>query len=225
MITPPGTVVLFSDIGCPWATLAVHRLLTTRADLDLDDAVRIEHRAFPLEVVNGKPTPKRTLDAEIPVVGAAATDFGFTIWQADASEWPVTTLPALEAVEAAKQQSLEASEQLDYGLRRAFFAESRCISIPEVIVDVARQCPAVDADELAAALERGDSRAEMLEHHRRHEEAVKGSPHVFVPGGQEFHNPGIEMHWEGEHGVGFPVIDADDPSVYDEILRTAAAAP
>jgi hypothetical protein len=30
------------------------------------------------------------------------------------------------------------------------------------------------------------------------------------------------MHWVGEHPEGFPVIDADDPSVYDDLLRTAA---
>src|SRR5919112_1586103 len=27
----PGTVLLYSDIGCPWAHLVVHRLLTARA--------------------------------------------------------------------------------------------------------------------------------------------------------------------------------------------------
>ena len=221
----PGIVVLFSDVGCPWATLAVHRLLTTRQRLGLDGAVHIDHRAFPLEVVNGAPTPKRTLDAEIPVVGAAATDFGFAVWQADPSEWPVTTLLALEAVEAAKEQSMAASEQLDYALRRAFFAESRCISVPEVIIDVARSCPAVDADRLAADLESGRFRSRMLEHHRRHHDEVNGSPHVFLPDGAGHHNPGIEMHWEGEHGVGFPVIDADDPAVYEAILRRAAARP
>lgn len=26
----PGTIVVYSDIGCPWADLAVHRLLRAR---------------------------------------------------------------------------------------------------------------------------------------------------------------------------------------------------
>jgi hypothetical protein len=33
----------------------------------------------------------------------------------------------------------------------------------------------------------------------------------------------VTFHWEGEHGIGFPVVDADDPSVYEALLRRAAA--
>jgi hypothetical protein len=29
------------------------------------------------------------------------------------------------------------------------------------------------------------------------------------------------MHWEGEKPGGFPVVDRDDPSVYDDLLRGA----
>jgi hypothetical protein len=35
----PGTVVMYSDIGCPWASLALHRLRKRRAELGLDDVV------------------------------------------------------------------------------------------------------------------------------------------------------------------------------------------
>ena len=51
---------------------------------------------------------------------------------------------------------------------------------------------------------------------------VEGSPHLFLPDGTDVHNPGIEMHWMGDHGKGFPHIDADDPSVYDDLIRRAA---
>jgi hypothetical protein len=50
---------------------------------------------------------------------------------------------------------------------------------------------------------------------------VQGSPHVFVAGADAA-NPGIEMHWHKEHGTGFPVIDKDDPSVYEDLLTRAA---
>src|SRR5688572_18950011 len=155
MTVAPGTVVVWSDIGCPWATLAVHRLLTTRARLGLDGRVRLDHRAFPLELFNERPTPRKVLAAEVPVVGACAPDLGWQLWQAPENEWPVTTLPALEAVQAAKEQGLEASEQLDHALRRAFFVESRCISMRHVIVDAAAGCPAVDVDVLRKALDEG----------------------------------------------------------------------
>jgi hypothetical protein len=32
------------------------------------------------------------------------------------------------------------------------------------------------------------------------------------------------MHWEGGHRRGFPVIDADDPSVYEQLLRRVVSA-
>lgn len=219
----PGTIVVWSDIACPWATLAVHRLHTTRARLGLDERVRLDHRAFPLELFNERSTPRKVLAAEVPVVGGRAPDFGWQLWQAPESEWPVTTLPALEAVQAAKEQSLEASEQLDYALRRAFFVESRCISTRHVILAVAEGCPAVDVDLLAKAFDDGRARRTVIEHKEEAERHhVQGSPHLFLPDGSDAHNPGIEMHWEGAHGRGFPVIDADDPSVYERLLRHAA---
>src|SRR5438105_2068849 len=120
----PGTIVLWSDVACPWATLAVHRIREARSRLGLDNRVTIDHRAFPLELFNQRPTPKPVLEAEVGAVGQLAPDFGWQAWQADPSEWPGTVLLALEAVQAAREQSLFGAEQLDYGLRRAFFAES-----------------------------------------------------------------------------------------------------
>jgi predicted DsbA family dithiol-disulfide isomerase len=220
-----ATVVLFSDIGCPWATLAVHRLRQARTRLGLVDRVVIDHRPFPLEVANNRPTPKRTLDAEIPVVGALTPDAGFRMWQGGAEEWPVTTLLALEAVQAAQDQGAAAAEDLDYGLRRAFFVDSRCISMRHVILDVARACERVDADALAIALDEGRARRRMMAAGLAalDSDDVQGSPHLFLPDGTAHHNPGIEMHWEGAHGEGFPVVDRDDPSIYDDILRRAAS--
>jgi predicted DsbA family dithiol-disulfide isomerase len=222
IVAEAGIVVVFSDVGCPWSHLAVHRLHTTRARLGLDDEVRFDHRAFPLEVINARPTPKLVLDAEIPAVGALDPDAGWQLWQGDEHEYPVTTLLALEAVQAAKAQGLEASEQLDLALRKAFFGESRCVSMRHVILEVAETCPAVDAERLRDDVDRGAARHAVLEQCRAAEgDTVKGSPHLFLPDGRDFANPGIEMHWEGEEGEGFPVVDADDPSVYEEILKSA----
>jgi hypothetical protein len=38
----------------------------------------------------------------------------------------------------------------------------------------------------------------------------------------DVHNPGIAMHQVGEPGAGFLVVDADDPGVYEELVRRAA---
>jgi predicted DsbA family dithiol-disulfide isomerase len=219
---PAGTLVVYSDIGCPWAHAAVHRLHEARARLGLADAVRFDHRAFPLELVNGRPTPKLTLDSEIPVAGGLEPDAGWQLWLGPLHEYPVSTLPALEAVQAAKDQGPAASERLDRGLRRAFFAESRCITMGHVILEVAAE-EHLDVDALGAALETGSARAAVHQQCRAADgEQVKGSPHVFAPGCHQ-HNPGVQMHWEGEHdGAGFPVVDADDPTAADRLLQAAA---
>ncbi len=194
-----------------------------RAEMGLEDTVRFDMRAFPLEILNEQATPKRILDAEVPVVGALDPGAGWEVWQGADHRYPVTTLPALEAVEAAKEQGLVASEQLDRRLRVAFFGESRTISLRHVIHEVASECPDIDADALLDAFDSGRSRRAIIEQTEVAEtDLVQGSPHVFLPDGTNVHNPGIEMHWEGEHGKGFPVVDQDDPGIYKELLQRAA---
>jgi predicted DsbA family dithiol-disulfide isomerase len=219
---PKGRVVVFSDIGCPWAHVAVFRLHKARADLGLDGKVVFEHRSFPLELFNERPTPRKVLDAELPVAGALEPDAGWQVWARPDYEYPVTMLPALEAVHAASAQSLAAGEDLDRALRVAFFGESRCVSMRHVILEVAANCNSVDAGALASALDDGRFRKAVMDDlDVAHSAEVDGSPHVFVSG-LDAHNPGVEMHWEGEHGRGFPVVDKDDPSVYEELLVHAA---
>ncbi len=223
MPPPPGTVVVWSDVACPWAHVAVARLHRVRDELGLVDSVRLDHRAFPLELVNGRPTPRSTLDAEIPVAGALEPGAGWQVWQGGDSAYPVTTLLAMEAVQAAKEQSLAASEALDLALRAALFAQSRCISLRNVILDAAAESAAVDVDVLADALDHGRARHRVMDDFEQAcGDTVQGSPHLFLPDGTDVHNPGIEIHWQGEKGTGFPVVDSDQPDVYVELLRGAA---
>ena len=217
-----GTLVVYGDIACPWSHLCVHGLRQARRRLGLDDKVVLDLRSFPLELFNERATPKRTLDAEVPVVGALDPSAGWQTWQRPEFEYPVTTLPALEAVQAAKEQGLRASEELGRALRYAFFAESRTVSLVPVILDAAKQCDGVDADALSEALTEGRARAMVMEQRELAERiGVKGSPHVYAPDGTDVANPGIEKHWEGEEGKGFPVIDAFDPSIYEDLIRRA----
>jgi hypothetical protein len=51
---------------------------------------------------------------------------------------------------------------------------------------------------------------------------VAGSPHLFLSEGTSIHNPGITKHWEDEPGRGFPVVDKDEPGIYEDLLRGAA---
>jgi predicted DsbA family dithiol-disulfide isomerase len=223
-LPPPGTISVWSDIVCPWSHAALWRLHDARRRLGLTERVRFDHRAFPLELFNSEPTPFRTVAAEVPVCGQLAPRAGWQVWQGPLTSWPVTTLPAMEAVQAAKRQGLAASEQLDRALRTAFFAESRCISLRNVILEVASSCEVVDVGALAAALDSGESRQRIIDDwNAAQRDGVRGSPHLFLADGSDWHNPGVTIHWEGSEGIGFPVVDSDDPSVSEEIVRRAAA--
>ena len=156
---PENTVVVFADIGCPWAHAALFRLHRYRDKVGLSQVVRFDVRAFPLELFNARPTPKLVLDAETVCVGTMEPGAGWQMWQAPPHQYPVTTLPPMEAVEAAKEQGLEASEELDRALRVAFFGESRCISMRNVILDVAESCDRIDVDRLRDALDDGRAAA------------------------------------------------------------------
>lgn len=223
MDVPERTILVWSDIGCPWAHLAIHRLHEARARLELTDVVTFEHLSFPIELFNHSCTRKAMLEAELPVLGALAPTAGWQLWQRREWEWPVTMLPPLEAVRAARLQGPKAADALDRALRVAFWGQSKCISMRHIILEIAEDCVTVDADRLETDFDAGVARHRVIEEWRRAAAGdVKGSPHLFLPDGTDVHNPGIKTHWEGEHGVGFPVIDTDDPSVYDDLLRRAA---
>ena len=219
-----GTIVVFADIACPWSHLATHRMWVTRERLGLYDKVTFDHRAFPLEIFNERPTPKWILEAEVPVAGGLEPAAGWKSWRRPSWEWPGSTLLALEAVQAAKIQSLRAGEQLARALRAGLFAENRCITMRHEILDIASGCDKVDVALLRDDLDRGTCRKRVLDDKEEAEKnGVKGSPHLFLADGSDAHNPGINMRWERSAGGGFPIVEEDRPAVYEELLNRAAS--
>jgi predicted DsbA family dithiol-disulfide isomerase len=225
MQVAPGTVQVWSDLGCPWAHVTVWRLWDARRRLGLEDRVRFDHHAFPLELFNDQPTPRWHIDVEAPVAETVASRAGWQPWSAPDSAWPVTLLLPMEAVQAAKLQSLEASEALDRGLRRALYAESRCISLRHVILEVATEADVVDVAALAAALDDGRARSSVIADWRVAQgDEVRGSAHVFAPDGTNDENPGIGIGWEDDGSpAGRYWIEHDDPRAIEELVRRAAA--
>jgi predicted DsbA family dithiol-disulfide isomerase len=221
----PGTVQVWSDIGCPWAHVAVWRLWDARRRLGLTDRVRFDHRVFPLELFNSEPTPRNELEPEIPVCASLAPRAGWRAWAGPDWAYPVTMLPAMEAVQAAKDQGLAVSEALDRGLRRAFWGESRCVSLRHVILEVASETDGLDLAALADALDAGRARRAIFDQWETAKtDAVQGSPHLFAPDGTNAQNPGLEMDWtQGDGGIWLPTILRDDTSAYEDLVRRAAA--
>jgi predicted DsbA family dithiol-disulfide isomerase len=228
----PGTLTFWSDIGCPWATLALHTLGKRAQERGV--ALQIDHRAFPLELFNRIPTPKVLVDAEIVAIAGTLPELGWRMWSGAEYTYPATLLPALEAVQAAKDPAvggLAASAELDVALRRAYFVESRCISVHPIILEIAEDCPQVDAPALGEALAAGRGRAQVYQQwHVAEGPRIQGSPHLFTADGYAEHNPGASHRWTDRPPLdfpvqshGFPVLDSYRPEWADELLDRLAA--
>lgn len=217
-------IVFYSDVVCPWATVMVLRLRAARERAGAEGQLSLVHRAFPLEREHSMPIPRRVVDAEIPLCASLTPDFGWNLWQGRAEEYPVTVLPALEAVRAAGSRSTQAGEQLDLALRKAFFVRSRTISMLHEILAVARTCPDVDVEHLAEALESGAFRAAVSQDFAvAKSTGVPCSGTFVLPDGRMLCNPGTVTAWLGTVPRGTPVLTSDDPTVYDDLVRDALA--
>jgi predicted DsbA family dithiol-disulfide isomerase len=216
----PRTVTVWSDIGCPWATLALHTLRERARERGVE--ILIDHRAFPLELFNRIPTPKHILDAEIVTIAGHRPELGWRFWAGPDSTYPVTTLPPMEAVQAAKDPSiggLRGSDELDAALRKAFYVDGQCISMPSVILDVAAECEHVDPAKLATAIARGAGRPDVYDQWEIAKgPGVQGSPHLYAGNGFAAHNPGATYHWTNRPPIGFPRLDDYHPEWVDELL-------
>lgn len=209
-------LVVVSDIACPWAHIAVHRIGRELRSRGLDDELPLDHRAFPLELVDGHPTSKEALDPVIEIGMRIEPDAG---WARPDDPWtfPVTTLPALEAVQAAKAQGPGLSAELDRMLRHAVFAEWRCVSVFPVVLDIAARVDGLDVDVLHEELRTGRPRAELWNDLDRLAAEVPGSPTFVLPDGSVEFNPGIELEWHGDE----PVVTRDDPSAIADLVTRA----
>ncbi|CAN5245248.1 hypothetical protein BH23CHL9_BH23CHL9_02890 [soil metagenome] len=224
MQVAPNTIAVWSDLGCPWSHAVVWRLHDARRRLGLNERVHFDHHAFPLELFNNEPTPRSQRDADRPVAAELAPRAGWQPWSAPDDAWPVTLLPPMEAVQAAKLQSLTASEELDRALRRAFWGESRCISLRHVILEVANECESLDVATLAEALDDGRARRALFDDWTiARTDEVRGSAHLFAPDGANEQNPGITIGWQPNDtpAGGVTFVEADDPDAIDRFLAAA----
>lgn len=192
------TLEMWADLHCPYAYLAAFRL--RRALEETRSPVEVRHRALAIEHVDRKCTPKGILDAESPLIFLEEPDIPYRPWNAPTSEWPVTMWPAFEAVLCAERQGWRVAHDLDWALRKAFFAESRCISMRHVILDVAARVPGLDVARLEADWDSGAAKARVVADAREgwDELQLEVSPTFVLPDGSCRANPAA------------PVVELDD---------------
>jgi len=193
------SIDVWSDLHCPWALVAVHRLRQARDAHGLD--VVFAPRAWPLEWVNGRGTPRSIVTTETAALAGHEPAL-FNAYTAES--WPSTFLPAFELVAAARRvHGPRAGEDVDYALRLAFFRDSTDVSILAGLdhaLDLAHQLnPGVAPQAVRDAWMTTNTRSDVAEDYRISQTLpIQGSPQVFWPDGSTTHNPGMtDHHWSG----------------------------
>lgn len=163
-------VEVYADVWCPFAHLSLRRLGPLRDELA--PGVPLVVRAWPLELVNGRPLdPGQTAAhvAELRRDVAPGLFAGF-----DPTTMPASTLEALALVEAVNDLDPSLGERISLDLRDALFERGERIDTA-LLADLARRA-GLDASVLA---DHAAVLARLAEGRRR---GVQGSPHLFIGG-------------------------------------------
>lgn len=177
-------LAMYADLTCPYAYIAAFRLRKLRDEYR--GSLVIEHKSLALEYVNRQPTPKRVLDSECPLLMLQEPELSWEPWHAALSEWPVTVWPAFEAVKCAERQGPALADELDWAIRSAFFAESRCISMRHILFELAEQV-GLEMGRFAQDFDSGRTKALVVQEAREGWERLKvpGSPTFVLPSGRQ----------------------------------------
>jgi predicted DsbA family dithiol-disulfide isomerase len=220
-------VEFFSDLHCPHAYLTRYRLRQIEEAWRED--VRFRSRCLSIELDVEAPTPKHILAEETPMLALLEEDLPYEPWpEGRTSAWPVTFLPAFEAVKAAGALDPEAAWDLDWRIREAFFGEHRCVSLRHVLADLAEDV-GLDQGAFLEAFDAGHLEAVVAETEEGwYEEEFTHSPTIRLPDGSSHTNPGD--HWtDFDPDQGWRVTEFD-PGLDDarrrleELVERAAGA-
>jgi predicted DsbA family dithiol-disulfide isomerase len=203
-------IALYADLSCPYAYLTAYRLRKLRDEYR--GRIAIVHKCLALEYVNRQPTPKRALDIELAVLMLEEPDIPYEPWHAPDSTWPVTLWPAFEAVKCAERQGLELADELSWAIRTAFFAESRCVAMRDVLLELAGQA-GLDMARFEADYDDGVAKRAVIDEAREGWERlrVNGSPTFVLPSGRQV------------SGLGLPELEVDESA--NDRPRALRAAP
>ena len=181
MSEPPIVSEVFADVVCPFTHVGLRRFVERRDEAGRTDLV-LRVRAWPLELVNGKPMDPAFIDEEIEIIRESVAPDLFTGFEQSA--FPSTSMPAFALAAAAYRTSDRLGEQVSLELRDLIFEQGVDVSDPEVLAELAAKhgLEISDADRLAGS----------ADHAEGSERGVIGSPHFFTPKGG-FFCPALEV--------------------------------
>lgn len=180
-----SAVEVFADVLCPFTHVGLHTLIDRRRERGLDEP-RLRIRAWPLELINGKPLDPDHIAAEIVALRASVRPDLFTGFSTET--FPNTSMHAFALTAAADRTGDPILiEQVGMALRDAVFEQGLDVGRPDVVQTVAARfglTPLDPADTEAAV------RADWAEGKDR---GVVGSPHFFTADGGGWFCPGLAI--------------------------------
>ncbi len=173
---------MYADIWCPFAYVGL-RLIRERIEERRRNDVVLRIRAWPLELVNGRPQDPAVSAAHVQELREQLPTELFVGFDPD--RFPSTTLPALAQAARAYRQSNRSGEAMSLALREALFEEGRDISDPLVLEDIA-------AIHGIQPVKERDRKSVLEDWHQGQDRGVKGSPHFFC-GARDVFCPSLDI--------------------------------
>ena len=178
-------VEVFADVLCPFTHVGLHTLIDRRAERGLSEP-RLRIRAWPLELVNGRPLDAHHIAAEITALRATVRPdlfAGFSI-----ETFPDTSMTAFALSAAADRTGDPALiENVGMALRNAVFEAGVNVGDADAVAALA---DSFDLQPLDAAAAEAAVRADWDEGTAR---GVVGSPHFFTADGGSWFCPGLDI--------------------------------
>ena len=179
------TVEVFADVLCPFTHVGLHTLIDRRAERRLTEPF-LRIRAWPLELVNGRPLDAHHIAAEITALRASVRPDLFAGFSVET--FPETSMAAFALSAAADRTGDPALiEDVGMALRNAVFEDGVDIGHPD---NVAPLADSFDLRPLGASETEAAVRADWDEGKAR---GVVGSPHFFTADGGSWFCPGLDI--------------------------------
>ena len=179
------TVEVFADVLCPFTHVGLHTLIDRRTERRLAEP-RLRIRAWPLELINGKPLDPHHIGAEVTALRASVRPDLFTGFSVDT--FPSTSMAAFALTAAADRTGDPGLvEEVGMALRDAVFEQGLDIGQPEIVAPIANSfgLEPLAANETSVAVH-----ADWDEGRGR---GVIGSPHFFTDDGESRFCPVLDI--------------------------------
>jgi predicted DsbA family dithiol-disulfide isomerase len=175
-------IEVFADVACPFTHVGLRRFVARRAELGRDDVV-LRVRAWPLEIVNGRPLDPHFIAEEIDDIRQQVAP-GMFAGFAEAA-FPASSIPALALAAAADRHDRAVGERVSLTLRDLLFERGVDIADTELLGRL--------AEEHGVTIGPADHQRVLDDHAEGVARGVIGSPHFFTPAGG-FFCPALDVH-------------------------------